>query len=430
MFFIKTGEGSFWSRPVKRALSRALERYDGPPFELRLWDGQRVSIGAGAPGFSVTFKTRQAFCDTLLRRSLGLGEAYVRHEVLFDVDLEEALPALGAIALRVSTRLGWPDAPCLGEVLLDRLGLPALAPSAQHYGRGDDFYRLYLDKRLQYSCGYFRAPGDSLDTAQAQKIAVVARKLALRRGQRLLDLGCGWGHLLLHAAETYGVQCLGITLCDSQARYIREQAAARRLPVEVRVMSFEDLDEHASWDRIVSIDSICHVGERRVGSFFDKVKALLAPGSLCLLQSIARTRESPRTDPFLRKHVFPGYWVPSLEGMMARASARGLDVLDVENLRRHHELTARCWRRNFLQNRDRIERTMGFDDAFMRTWDFYLAYAVAAFRTGHLSVVQAVMSNGLQHDYPLTREPLYVTDEPVLRERAAAWAAAPGVATA
>src|SRR5690606_12939380 len=152
--------------------------------------------------------------------------------------------------------------------------------------------------------------------------------------------------------------------------------------------------------------------------FYDRVKALLAEGGICLLESVTRARESSRTDPFLQKHIFPGYWPPSLQGMAARAVARGLDVLDAENLRRHSELPAHCWRQNFLQNRGRIARVTGFDEAFMRAWEFYLACAVAAFRTGALSFVQMVLSNGAQRDYPLAREPLYTVEEPPARERA------------
>ncbi|WP_437568184.1 class I SAM-dependent methyltransferase [Sorangium sp. So ce542] len=434
MFIVRKGEVPLLSRWVKEATSRLLERYDGTPFELRLWGGERLRFGAGAPAFAVTFRTRRALCEAALRGTLGLGEAYVRREVTFDGDLEDSLAGLFQLAR--SVRSVDPRLPRLAPALppferglsgvLDALRLGLLCGAAKrerlaverHYGLGNDFYPLYLDRRLQTSCGYFRSPGEALDDAQAHKISVVARKLALRRGQRLLDLGCGWGHLMFHAAETYGVQCLGITLCENQARYIREQAAARRLPVEVRVMGCEDLEGEPRWDRLVSLGSMCHAGARRIEVFYDRVKALLAEGGVCLLESVTREQESPRTDPFVQKHIFPGYWPPSVQGMAARAAARGLDVLDAENLRRHSALTARCWRRNFLDNREKIERITGFDGAFLRTWEFYLACAAAAFRSGHLGAVQMVLSNGAPRDYPLAREPLYAAEEPSLRDRA------------
>ncbi|WP_437671945.1 class I SAM-dependent methyltransferase [Sorangium sp. So ce131] len=422
---------SLLSRPFREALARLLERHDGIPFELRLWGGERLRFGAGAPEFAVTFRTRRALCEAALRGTLGLGEAYVRRELVFEGDLEDALTGLFQLARTVGDRL-----PRLAplELPLERGAarvLDALKPSLlggasrreklaveRHYGLGNDFYPLFLDRRLQTSCAYFRSAGEALDDAQAHKLTLVARKLALRRGQRLLDLGCGWGHFMFHAAETYGVQCLGVTLCDNQARYIREQAAARRLPVEVRVMGCEELEDEACWDRIVSFGSMCHAGGRRIEVFYDRVKALLARGGLCLLESVTRDRESPRTDPFVEKHIFPGYWAPSLEGMAARAAARGLDVLDAEDLRRHSALTAQGWRRNFLENRERIARVTGFGEVFMRTWEFYLASAVAAFRTGHLSFVQMVLANGPQREIPLARAALYAAEEPPPRERA------------
>ncbi|WP_234022840.1 SAM-dependent methyltransferase [Sorangium cellulosum] len=423
---------SLLSRPFKEALARLLERHDGIPFELRLWGGERLRFGAGEPEFAVTFRTRRALCEAALRSTLGLGEAYVRREVVFEGDLEDALTGLFQLARTVADRL--PRLVPQFELPFERGAarvLDALNPGLlrgaarreklaveRYYGLGNDFYPLFLDRRLQTSCGYFTSPGEALDDAQAHKLSLVARKLALRRGQRLLDLGCGWGHFMFHAAETYGVQCLGITLCDNQARYIREQAAARRLPVEVRVMSCAELEDEARWDRIVSFGAMCHAGERRIEVFYDRVRALLARGGLCLLESVTREKESPRTDPFLEKHIFPGYWPPSLDGMAARAAARGLDVLDAENLRRHSALTAQGWRRNLLENRERIARVTGFGEAFMRTWDFYLASAVAAFRTGHLSFVQMVLANGPQREIPLARAALYAAEEPLPRERA------------
>jgi cyclopropane-fatty-acyl-phospholipid synthase len=391
------------------ALERLSGSHAGIPFEVELWNGDRVRFGGAEPAVTIRFGTRAAFYRSLVQTSLGLGEAYVRGDVTIEGDLEDALTALGQAYLALERRR-----------VLSRHVQRAIARTLthekadveHHYGRGDAFYELYLDEKLQYSCGYFRSPGDTLDQAQEQKIAHTVRKLDLRRGQHLLDIGCGWGHLMFHAAERYGVECSGITLCENQARYIREQARARGLPVEVRVMSYLELGEAGKWDRLVSVGMMCHIGERRIDAFYDKVKALLAPGAVCLLHCIAKMREAPGADPFVEKHVFPGYWFNSLEGMVTRAVARGLVVLDIENLRRHYAMTAHHWRRNFLRNRDLIKAKMGFSDAFMRTWDFYLASVVAGFRTGHLNLIQMVMSNGTQDAYPLTREFLYAEGPP------------------
>jgi len=256
-----------------------------------------------------------------------------------------------------------------------------------------------------------------LDQAQYQKIAHTARKLHLRKGQRLLDIGCGWGHLMFHAAETYGVSCVGLTLCDNQAAYIRKEAAARRLPVEVRIMNYLEFDEAQKWDRVVSVGMMCHVGQSRADAFYDKLKSLLAPGAICLTHAISKMKEAPSADPFVEKHVFPGYWFFSLEGETRRAVERGMNVIDVENLRRHYAMTAHHWRRNFLRNYDVIKARFGFDDRFLRTWEFYLASVVAGFRSGHLNLIQMVMSNGINDAYPLTREFLYHETPPPYQVR-------------
>jgi len=389
---------------LERKLNQVLAGYQGPGFPLITWDGRKRHVGQGDPEFSLHFKTREALVRSLVESSLGFGEAYARGELIIEGDLEDVLVALNSAYTSTfqkyfaSRWIRWAVA----------RSLPAQKDHIEHhYGLGNEFYKYYLDRKLQYSCGYFRTTQDSLDLAQEQKIAHTAAKLHLQPGQRLLDIGCGWGHLMFHAAETYGVKCLGITLCDNQAAYIREEAARRNLPVEVRVMNYLELDERDRWERIVSVGMMCHVGQRHANQYYDKVKALLAPGGVCLLHCIAKMKEGPGSDPFVEKHVFPGYWFFSLEGMTKRAVDRQLNVMDVENLRRHYGMTAHHWRSNFLRNYEAIKKTMNFGDSFMRTWEFYLASVVAGFRTGQINLIQMVLSNGINDEYPWTRDFLY-----------------------
>ena len=309
-----------------------LANYHGTPFVFSYWDGKNEQFGRGRPGFTIHFKTEAALKRSLLETSLGFGEAYARGDLVVEGDLVEALTALGEAYLAMEP-----------ERLLSRWARRAAARTLprekadieHHYGLGDEFYKFYLDKKLQYSCAYFRSTDDSLDLAQEQKIAHTTKKLHLQPGQRLLDIGCGWGHLMFHAAEVYGVECVGITLCDNQARYIRQEAARRRLPVEVRTINYLELDESIKWERVVSVGMMEHVGESRADQFFDKVKSLLAPRgnlpaalhfenersirgrSVCgearvsgLLVLLARrtsqTRRAPGTEhPRYRKPAFP-----------------------------------------------------------------------------------------------------------------------------
>jgi cyclopropane-fatty-acyl-phospholipid synthase len=390
------------------------QTHSGKPFEMVFWNGERWRFGAATsePEFALHFKTRTAFVRSVLQTTLGLGESYVAGDVVVEGNLEDALTSIFELGLRQQQVHRPSRLKDLMGVAVSRSLRQEKADIEHHYGRGNELYELYLDKKLQYSCGYFRTPEDTLDQAQEQKIAHTIRKLDLRKGQRLLDIGCGWGHLMFHAAEKYGVECLGITLCDNQAKYIREQARARKLRVDVRTMSYLELDDHSKWERIVSVGMMCHVGESRANAFYDKLEALSAPGAIVLTHCISKMKEASGSDPFVEKHVFPGYWFFSLEGETKRAVDRGFNVLDVENLRRHYAMTAHHWRKNFVANWDTIKRKMGCDDRFMRTWDFYLASVVAGFRSGHLNLVQMTMSHGINDEYPLTREFLYERDRP------------------
>jgi len=398
---------------LDQKLNHILDGYRGVPFTFIDWDGARRPVGTGQPHFAIHFRTRDALIRSVAEGTLlGVGEAYMRGDVVIpEGDLEDALAALNHIYRSLPKPTMW-------QRWLAGLWARTLPKQKMdiehHYGLGDDFYRFYLDKGLQYSCAYFRTRDDSLDLAQEQKIAHTIAKLNLRPGQRLLDIGCGWGHLMMHAASKYGVECLGITLCDNQAAYIRKQAAERGLPIEVRVMNYLELPDDVKWERIVSVGMMCHVGYKHADRYFDKVKSLLAPGAVCLLHCINQMKEHPVSEPFTSKYIFPGFWFFSLEGMTRRAADRELIVMDVENLRKHYEMTTHHWRVNFLRNWDAIKAKMGFSETFMRGWEFYLATVVAGFRTGELTLTQMVLSNGVNDDYPLTREFLYADrDAPV-----------------
>ena len=393
----------------KRTVLKLLRNHQGAPFTLVDWRGESTHIGDGPSRFTLHFKTRESMARSLVHSSLGFGEGYASGDIGIDGDLEEVLIALYGIYMATA-----------GNVTLwDRLKLAIHATPLRrqkaniehHYGRGDDFYKLFLDKNLQYSCGYFRTREDSLDLAQEQKIAHTVAKLHLQPGQRLIDIGCGWGHLMFHAAETYGVECLGLTLCDNQGAFIREEARRRKLPIEVRVMNYLEVPSHEQFDRVVSVGMMCHIGPKYIEQYFDKVKQLTAPGGVCLLHFISKMEESLTVDPFVATHIFPGYWFCSVEGVTQRSVRRGFHVLDLENLRRHYAMTAHHWRRNFRRNYDEIKAVMRFDDVFMRAWEFYLASVVSGFRTGQMHLVQIVMSNGLCDEYPLTRQFLYNDSE-------------------
>lgn len=391
-------------RGITQQLERLLEKHRGTPFELRDWNGKVFEAGSGEPQFLIHFRTREALTRSFLQSSLGFGESYASGDITVEGDLEDAVTTLAEAYVELDP-VGW--VPGWFGQLVGRALKRQKADIEHHYGLGNEFYQFFLDRRLQYSCAYFRTPDDSLDLAQEQKIAHTAAKLDLQPGQRLLDVGCGWGHLMFHAAEKYGVECVGLTLCDNQASYIREQARARRLPVEVQVRNYLEVEDNKPWDRVVSVGMMCHVGQKYADRYFDKITSLLKPGGVALLHCISKMEESAGTDRFVHKYIFPNYWFFSLEGMVLRAVRRGLHVLDLENLRRHYALTVRHWRKNLLHNHDAIMKEMGFSDTFLRLWEFYFCCVIAGFRTAQIHLLQMVISRGINDQYPWTREFLY-----------------------
>jgi cyclopropane-fatty-acyl-phospholipid synthase len=388
---------------VERVFEQAERDYKGLPFDLVTWSGKRTRYGAktGAPAFTFHFKTREALLRGLVQSSLGLGDAYVRGDFDVEGDLEEALYALSQLYVRVD----W-DPPVRTWIKnkIARSLSTERGNIEHHYGIGDDFYRTYLDKHLQYSCAYFRTPDDDIETAQAQKVAHTGRKLYIQPGMRVLEIGCGWGQQMFHNAEKYGASCVGLTICENQAKYIREEAKRRKLPVEVHLTNYQEFTTSEKFDRIVTVGMMCHVGQKRQDAFYDKLESFAAPKSVVLTHCVSKMRESTGSDPFVEKYIFPGYWFFSAEGQTKRVTERGFNILDVENLRRHYVYTLRRWRHSFLTKQESIKARFNLDDKFIRTWDFYMCLAMAGFRHGHMNLLQMVMSKGTNDDYPMTRD--------------------------
>ena len=252
---------------------------------------------------------------------------------------------------------------------------------AHHYDLKDELYELFLDDDRQYSCAYFTDPGNSLEQAQADKKAHIAAKLALQPGQRVLDIGCGWGGMALYLNRVADVDVLGVTLSEHQLKIARERAAAAGVADRVRfeLIDYRQLD--GTFDRIVSVGMFEHVGLEHYDEFFAKCRELLEPDGVMLLHTIGKLgNPSKGPDPFTDKYIFPGYHLPSL-AQMAEASARArLISSDVETLRRHYGYTLRHWLARFKAARAEVEAM--YDARFFRMWEYYLSGGVVMFETG------------------------------------------------
>ncbi|WP_426418903.1 class I SAM-dependent methyltransferase [Bradyrhizobium genosp. A] len=281
----------------------------------------------------------------------------------------------------------------------------ARANVAHHYDLSDTLYELFLEEGRQYSCAYFRDPSDTLELAQEQKKRHLAAKLMLHPGQRVLDIGCGWGGLGLYLAQVADVDVTGLTLSAEQHAYAERRASEVAPTHRVRFLLRDYRQEYGRYDRIVSVGMFEHVGVGHYGEYFAKVRDLLAEDGVALIHTIGRADGPGAANAWINKYIFPGGYVPALSEIVPAIERAGLYVTDVEVLRLHYAETLREWRRRFTANRSQICDL--YDDRFCRMWEFYLAGCEAAFRHGGLLNFQIQLSKRID-SVPLTRD--YITD--------------------
>lgn len=356
-------------------------------------------MGTGPAQFKVKINREIPKRELMKSTSLALGEAYIRGDIELDQDLFEVLDMF----------MGQMEHFHLNRTALHGLLHSSMTAKNQkkqvssHYDIGNDFYRMWLDETMSYSCGYFKNPDDTLFEAQVAKADHILNKLHLEMGMTLLDIGCGWGFLLMRAARRYGVKGVGITLSEEQyqkfSRDIKEQHMEDLL--EVRLMDYRELSASGmEFDRVVSVGMVEHVGRGNYDRFLKNAGDVLKPGGLFLLHFISAQKEH-EGDPFIRKYIFPGGVIPSLREMMELLPEYDFRTLDVESLRRHYTKTLLCWRENFRKHREEIEAERGED--FFRMWELYLASCAAAFHRGVVDLHQILMSKGVNNELPMVR---------------------------
>lgn len=272
-----------------------------------------------------------------------------------------------------------------------------------HYDIGNDFYRLWLDETMSYSCGYFLKEDDSLYQAQVNKIEYILKKLYLQKGMTLLDIGCGWGFLLIQAAKKYGIRGTGITLSEEQHKEFQKRIEEENLGdlLTVKLMDYRELPKCGKqFDRIVSVGMVEHVGRDHYQLFMDCAKKVMNPGGLFLLHFISGLKEHAG-DPWIRKYIFPGGTVPSLREILSCAAENDFHTMDAENLRLHYNRTLLCWRENFEKHTEEIKEM--FDERFIRMWNLYLSSCAATFHNGIIDLHQILFTNGINNDLPMVR---------------------------
>lgn len=375
-----------------------LKKFDENPFLIKI-NGKEVLVGEGKPAFVVRFNKSLDIKELRRSTSLALGEAYMRGDIEVEGDLFQALDQL----------LGQ-----MGKFSLDKTALKKLIFTSNskknqkdevssHYDIGNDFYRLWLDDTMSYSCGYFKNPDDTLYDAQVNKVDYILEKLYLKEGMSLLDIGCGWGFLLIEAAKKYGINGVGITLSLEQHKKFSERIAEEGLEGQLtaELMDYRDLPKYGkTFDRIVSVGMVEHVGRDNYDLFLSCADKVLNPKGLFLLHYISALEEHPG-DPWIKKYIFPGGMIPSLREMISLAASHRFYVIDVESLRRHYTKTLLCWDKGFREHLDEVREM--FDDEFIRMWDLYLCSCAATFHNGIIDLSQILMTKGVNNDLPMTR---------------------------
>jgi cyclopropane-fatty-acyl-phospholipid synthase len=413
------------------------------PLPVRFWDGsclpgRAVNGNGGEP--PVLVATGPRALAHLLRQpgQLGLARAWIDGSLTVRGELEQVLELRGSLPeVRLSLidrlRLGVTAVLAAGPGVLRAPPIPAIeaavgrrrhlgrdrdggqrhslerdrAAVRHHYDVSNDFYRLVLGPSLTYSCAYFHSPDDTLEEAQERKHELICRKLRLTRGERLLDVGCGWGSLLLHAASHHGARGVGVTLSQPQAELARERVREAGLSgaIEIRVADYREVTD-GPFDKIASVGMYEHVGRAELGRYAAAVAGLLRPGGLFLNHGITRlVSEQPDSDTFITRYIFPDGELHPITDIQTAMLGAGFEVRDVESLREHYPLTLRRWLANLNARRSEAVALVGEERE--RAWRLYMLASAQGFEAGEISIYQVLAARlGSGHELPLTRADL------------------------
>jgi len=429
-------------RTTRSILTQLFGAPEQRTFTTRLWDGFCEGPGEAA-SFTLVLRRPGALRRMLLPPSeLALGEAYLRDDFDIEGNFERTFELVDLLVERLRSPATLARLVALLRTLPGR-ELPSTAGGGSartaqlaglrhtrrrdvsavrhHYDVGNDFYALWLDPRLIYSCAYFPTGSEDLAAAQTAKLEHICRKLRLQPGERLLDIGCGWGGLVQYAAERYGVLALGITLSETQAAVAHERIAAAGLGdrCRVEVSDYRDLPADVLFDKVVSVGMVEHVGRAKLPAYFTAAYRYTRPGGLFLNHGIVEldrgfhgplgpiARRLWRDGSFVQRYVFPDGELEAPSEVIRLAEAAGFELRDVESLREHYALTLRLWVRRLEDQHDAAMALI--DEQTYRIWRLYMSCSAHAFAAGRLGIIQALLSKPAagRTELPLTRADLY-----------------------
>ncbi|WP_050608428.1 class I SAM-dependent methyltransferase [Clostridium niameyense] len=373
-------------------------------FKIKFWDDTEEIMGDGKVAFAVIFNKPLKKSEVLEDACLAFGEAYMNGDIDFEGDLQFILESI------YRNKNSFLHSHKLLSKIIKLKGTSMKKQKediSYHYDLGNDFYSLWLDETMSYSCGYFKNEDDTLYDAEMNKIHYILKKLNLKEDQTLLDIGCGWGYLIIEAAKLYKVKALGITLSKEQYEEVKRKVKNENLEdyVDVRLMDYRDLEKSKlKFDRIVSVGMLEHVGNSNIPLYFKNIDKVLKDQGIFLLHFITGMFET-EGNRWIKKYIFPGGYIPTIRQVTDVFTDLDFHIVDLESLRLHYMKTLMCWEENFENNLDKVRKM--FDEKFIRMWRMYLCSCAASFHYGVVDIHQFLLTKGLNNDIPMTRDYLY-----------------------
>jgi len=399
----------------KRILEKIYASIGRPPIRLALGRGPEVGPTDTEPVASVLISDWSALTRLLLNPEIGFGDGYAEGRIEVEGDLVILLETV-LRTMKAYDAKNWKSV--LWSQWLERIQPNTLDGSArnihQHYDLTTDFYKLWLDPQLAYTCAYFSTPSTTLDEAQVEKMDYVCRKVRLQPGDKVVEAGCGWGSLALYMAKHYGVTVKAFNISKEQILFARKQAKRANLSHQVEFIEDDYRNISGHYDTFVSVGMVEHIGAEHYKDLGRIIHRSIGDSGRGLLHFIGRNQSCPFS-PWIRKRIFPGAYIPTLRQIMDVFEPWDFSVLDVENLRHHYAKTLEHWLSRFESSEDRICKMFGSE--FVRAWRLYLAGSIAAFRIGRLQLFQIVFAGSECRRIPWTRAYVYAESQPAIKEQ-------------
>lgn len=385
-------------------LNKLFGRIEGGSFAVKYWDGSVEHFGEGESKFTLILNKPLPEKEIINDPALFFGEAYMGG----DIDYEGDLRAILDLVFK-NKDMFEKESKVLGAIskLIPKSPNRNRKDIKYHYDIGNDFYGLWLDESMTYSCAYFEQPDNSLYQAQMNKVDYLLKKLNLKEGQTLLDIGSGWGELIIRAAKQYGVKSLGVTLSEEQVAKSKQRIKDEGLEgqVDVKLQDYRELaSSGVQFDRLVSVGMLEHVGRANIPDFTDAADSLLKDGGVFVLHTITKQVES-ESNAWMERYIFPGGYIPSIRELVATLPEHDFYIKDMESLRLHYARTLKFWADSFEKNLDAVRKK--FDEPFIRMWQVYLNSCIYGFRYRVVDLHQFILEKGINNELPMTRHYLY-----------------------